>query len=243
MDPHVGMDTVVLGLTWFVVFLFSTTLHEAAHAFAAHRLGDSTAYHGGQVTLNPLPHIRREPVGMVLVPLVTWFAQHWMMGWASAPFDPLWARRFPRRAAVMALAGPAANLSLVLAAGLAIRLCLAAGVFRAPQAVSFTHVAEASGTPGSIAGAEGAVVALSLVFSLNLLLCIFNLLPLPPLDGSAVVPALLGPAGAERWAALQAQPFMSLIGLLIAWRLFNPVFRPVQLLALNLLYYPGPHYG
>jgi Zn-dependent protease len=237
MEQHITMDAVALGLTWFLVFLFSTTLHEASHAFAAYRLGDPTAYHGGQVTLNPLPHILREPLGMIVVPLITYFTQHWMMGWASAPFDPAWARRYPRRAAVMALAGPAANLALVLLAGIAIRIGLAAGVFSPPDSVSFAHVTTASGA------AAGAVVPLSLLFSLNLLLCVFNLLPLPPLDGSAAVPALLSPAGAERWGALQAQPFMPLLGLLIAWQLFNPVFRPLQLLALNLLYFPGPHYG
>lgn len=81
-------DQIVLGFTWFVVFLFSTTLHEAGHAFAAYRLGDSTAYEGGQVTLNPWPHIRREPVGMILVPLITFATRGWMIGWASAPYDP-----------------------------------------------------------------------------------------------------------------------------------------------------------
>jgi len=57
------------------------------------------------VTLNPWPHIRREPVGMILVPLITFATRGWMMGWASAPYDPTWAHRYPRRAAVMALAG------------------------------------------------------------------------------------------------------------------------------------------
>ena len=73
-------DILVLGLTWFVVFLFSTTLHEAGHAFAANKLGDPTAYEGGQVSLNPLPHIQREPLGMIVVPLITFAANQWMMG-------------------------------------------------------------------------------------------------------------------------------------------------------------------
>ena len=57
---------------WYVVFLASTTLHEASHAFAAFRLGDDTAYRAGQVSLDPTPHIRREPVGMVVVPILYW---------------------------------------------------------------------------------------------------------------------------------------------------------------------------
>ena len=237
-EPHLTLAAVGLGLTWFLVFLFSTTLHEASHAFAAYRLGDPTAYHGGQVTLNPLPHIRREPVGMVAIPLITFFTRGWMMGWASAPYDPDWARRFPRRAAVMALAGPAANLSLVLAAGLAIRAGMAAGSFKPPDSISFTQMTASTG--GGLAA--GAVVPLSLLFSLNLLLCLFNLLPLPPLDGSAVIPALLAPRAAERYAALMHQPFMSLLGLLVAWQLFNPLYYPVQLAAIRLLY-PGVNYS
>ena len=138
----------------------------------------------------------------------------------------------------MALAGPAANLSLVLVAGLVIRGGMAAGLFKPPDSISFTQVtASAAGGP-----AAGAVVPLSLLFSLNLLLCLFNLLPLPPLDGSAVIPALLPPGAAERYAALMNQPFMSLLGLLVAWQLFNPLYYPVQLAAIRLLY-PGVSYG
>jgi Zn-dependent protease len=232
------LGAVALGLTWWLVFLFSTTLHEAAHALAAWRLGDPTAYHGGQVSLSLWPHIRREPVGMVVVPLITFFAGGWMMGWASAPYDPVWARRFPRRAAVMALAGPAANLVLVLVAGLAIRAGMAAGLFAPPESISFRHVTASTG--GGLAA--GAVVPLSLLFSLNLLLCLFNLLPVPPLDGSAVIPALLGQRAAERYRDLIAQPYMSLLGLVIAWRFFSPIYTPVQLAAIRLLY-PGVHYG
>src|SRR5688572_25160812 len=114
-----------MAAAWFVVFLFSTTLHEASHAFAAQRLGDVTAYGGGQVTLNPLPHIRREPLGMVVVPLLSFFLSGWMFGWASAPYDPIWAQRSPKRAALMALAGPLSNLLLVLIAGTVLRVGLA----------------------------------------------------------------------------------------------------------------------
>ena len=96
---------------WFVVFLFSTTLHEAAHALLARLGGDDTAYLGGQVTLNPLPHLRREPFGMLLMPIMTFFMAGWMMGWASTPFDPRWAERHPGRQAAMSAAGPASAIT------------------------------------------------------------------------------------------------------------------------------------
>jgi hypothetical protein len=85
-------DTLAVGLLWYVVFLLSTTCHEAAHALVAKRGGDLTAFHGGQVTLEPWPHIRREPFGMILVPILSFLTGGWMVGWASAPYDPFWSQ-------------------------------------------------------------------------------------------------------------------------------------------------------
>src|SRR5438093_12390965 len=122
--PHAGAilpgavqpEALIQGLLWFAAFLLSTTVHEAAHALAALRGGDPTAYLGGQVSFSPIPHIRREPIGMLVVPLVTTLTNGWAIGWASTPYDPLWAARHSRRAATMAAAGPAANLLLTLTA-------------------------------------------------------------------------------------------------------------------------------
>jgi Zn-dependent protease len=232
----VTANLLVLGLTWFVVFLFSTTLHEAGHAFAAYRLGDPTAYHGGQVSLSPLPHIRREPVGMVVIPLITFAFSHgsWMMGWASAPYDPSWAHNHPRRAAIMALAGPAANLLLVLTSGLLIRAGMATGAFYPPERVSFTVMTAANGQ----GLAAAAVTPLSILFSLNLVLFVFNLLPLPPLDGSAAIALLMSEDMARSYQQFLRQPMFSMVGLFVAWRIFDPLVQPVYSLALNVLY-PG----
>ena len=82
------------GLVYYVVFLFSTTLHEAAHAWAAMRGGDLTAYHGGQVTLDPRPHIQREPFGMVAIPILSVMLSGWPFGFATAPYDPHWAMQY-----------------------------------------------------------------------------------------------------------------------------------------------------
>src|SRR3712207_2530609 len=131
---------LAFGLVWYVVFLFSTTCHEAAHAFAAKLGGDLTAFHGGQVTLNPIPHIQREPFGMVLFPFLSYLSNGWMMGWASAPYDPLWANRHPHRAAWMALAGPVANFTLAILVAIAVHVGMWSGVFVAPQSGGLTHI-------------------------------------------------------------------------------------------------------
>ena len=152
------------GLIYYVVFLFSTTLHEAAHAWAALHLGDPTAYHGGQVSLDPRPHIQREPFGMVALPLISVVLSGWPFGFASAPYDPHWAMRYPRRAAWMALAGPGGNLLLVAGAVVLIRAGALAGVFSPPDAVSFDQVVVAN-EPGVWSGVAFVV---SVFFSLNL---------------------------------------------------------------------------
>jgi len=235
---HFSADTVALGFIWYAAFLFSTTLHESAHAWTALRLGDPTAYHGGQVTLNPLPHIVRAPVGTVIVPLLSYAASGWMMGWASAPYDPLWAARHPKRAGWMSLAGPASNLALLLLAGLLIRGGMALHVFSAPESITFSHVVDSTIAGGVTAGLA---TLLSILFTLNLLLFAFNLLPLPPLDGSGALPLLLPESLVERYLEFMRQPALSIVGLLIAWQLFGLLFHPLQTLALNLLY-PGMGY-
>ena len=225
-------ETISLGLIWYVVFLFSITLHEAAHATAALRLGDPTAYRAGQVTLNPLPHLRREPFGMVLMPLLSFAWSGWMMGWASAPYDPTWADRHPRRAAAMAAAGPASNLLLVLVAALAIRVGLGSGLLLPPERLGFASLVMAA-EPGP---ATAIASLLSILFSLNLVLFAFNLLPLPPLDGSGILPILLPPAVARAYRDFLRQPMVGLLGIILAWRVFGQFFGIVYGFALRWLY-------
>jgi Zn-dependent protease len=209
-------------LGWYLVFVFSTCLHEAAHAFAAWRLGDSTAYHGGQVTLNPLPHIRREPVGMVLVPLLTMFTAGWMMGWASAPYDPRWAMQFPKRSGVMALAGPLANLLLVILSAIVMVVGIRLGWW-VPLGAGFAHVVEVV-QAGPL---EGLALIVSIVFSLNLLLCLFNLMPVPPLDGSSIALLFMPHHVALSYMEMIRRPGLWLIGLFVAWRVFPRIFEPI----------------
>lgn len=227
------------GLGFYVVFLLSTTLHEAAHAWAALQGGDPTAYHGGQVSLDPRPHIRREPFGMVVLPLISVVLIGWPFGYASTPYQPGWAAEYPKRAAIMALAGPVSNLLLVLVAALVVRIGMWMAVFDSPTAVSFGGIVVAAN-----AGMwEGVAFVVSVFFSLNLLLAIFNLIPVPPLDGSGVVPLFLNPANTSRYQRfIWGEPMLSWVGILVAWQLFPSVFRPVWLFLVNWIL-GGPGYG
>jgi Zn-dependent protease len=229
---------LILGVIWYIVFLFSTTCHEGAHSLAAKIGGDTTAFHGGQVTLNPIPHIRRSPFGLIVVPILSYFMVHWMIGWASAPYDPAWQQRYPRRAAWMALAGPTANFTLVILSALAIRAGIFFGYFSMPESVSFTHITEASG-PG-IAGF--AATFLSIVFLLNLLLGTFNLLPVPPLDGNTGITLFMSEGTALKFINWSQSQGFGMIGLLVAWYAYDKIFGSIFRLALSALY-PGSHWG
>lgn len=240
--PELTVDTLTLGLIWFVVFLFSTTCHEGAHALVAKLGGDPTA--SGQVTLNPIPHIQREPFGMVVVPILSYALSGWVMGWASAPYDPSWAHRHPHRAARMALAGPAANFTLMVLAAVAIRVGVATDFFRPPlpQEIienGFTWIAVA------VDSGIGSLLArvVSILFILNLLLGTFNLLPLSPLDGSVGVTAFMSEERARSFVEFIRNPQFALIGLVIAWTLFGRIFAFFFWPAMSALYYPIASYG
>ena len=230
-----NQETLALGMIRYIVFLFSTTCHEAAHALAAKLGGDETASRGGQVSLNPLPHIQREPFGMVIFPLLALFLGGAMLGWASAPYDPLWQRRYPRRAAWMSLAGPAANFVLVLLAALIIRAGIAFGAFHPPSFINSYNMVEAA-HPGY---AEGLAKLISILFSLNLMLGTFNLLPIPPLDGFSVLGLFTTESMARRLEDLRDTiGAFSMLGLMLGWKMFEYLYSPIFHGAIAMLY-PG----
>jgi Zn-dependent protease len=238
---QISPEFLVQGLIWYVVFLFSTTCHEASHAFAAKIGGDLTAFHGGQVTLNPVPHVRREPFGMVLVPILSYVLGGWMIGWASAPYDPFWQARYPRRAAWMSLAGPGANFILMIIGAIGIRIGMLMGVFQQPERVGYIHITEAVNPDTATAAITFAAMFMSVLFFQNLLLGTFNLLPVPPLDGSTGITVLMSERAALKFLEFIHNPTFSMAGILAAWFLFDKLFDPVFTTALNVLY-PGAGY-
>lgn len=221
---------------WYAAFLLSLTCHEAAHALAALRGGDATAYAAGQVSLNPVPHMRREPFGTILFPLLSfvWLTPGWMMGWASAPYNPQWEDRHPFRAAVMSAAGPAANLLLAALALAALAGGLAAGLFQVPETIGFDRLVGAgAGMPAFV---DGLGRLLSVLLALNLLLCLFNLAPFPPLDGAAVVAGLVPPLRGP-YRAMRGSPVAAIAGFIVASLLIRNVYGPLlRWVVADLLY-------
>lgn len=212
------------GIVWYVVLLYSTVFHEAAHAWVAYKLGDDTAHRGGQVSLDPIPHIMREPIGLIVVPIISYMANGWMMGWASAPYDPQWALQYPKRSAIMSMAGPAANLILVVISFIVLSLGVRSGHFEASPFQAVT----------GIWGMVGVVMFIA--FMLNTVLLIFNLLPIPPLDGSAIPLFFLKGSKAEEYQLFIRQPQVALAGMFIAFYSGGYIVWPIFMKVLGLLH-------
>ena len=238
------MEPLQLCIIWYIVFVFSVVLHEFAHAYVGYLFGDHTATHHGLNTLNPVPHIQRSPIGMVIVPLLSFVSSMasggWMIGWASTPYDPYWAQAYPKQAALKTLAGPAANLVLMLIAGTLIHIGISAGIFYPPASITFTRVVEATSN-GPLAGLA---VLVSILFTLNLILLIFNLIPVPPLDGTAIGEFIFKGEMLYKYRQLMSHPSLRVFGIFIAWMVMSRIFGPDHTLALNALYFVrGIHYG
>jgi len=214
--PDLSPELLAMGFIWYVAFLFSTTCHEAAHALAAKIGGDDTAFAGGQVSLNPIPHIQREPWGMVVIPILSLIINGSIIGWASAPYNPEWQRRHPRRAAWMALAGPATNYTLMLIAAVALRLGWSQG---------WLHDDAVTGKPDFASSVLGAF------FSLNLLLGTFNLLPVPPLDGSTAIMLFMGKTRSQSYLDWLRGNSYAMVGLLLAIVAFRYIYAPIKAIA------------
>lgn len=240
------MDTRMLALlpAWYVLFLLAITLHEGAHALVAHWQKDPTAYHHGLLTFNPLPHIQRSPMGMVLVPLLSYFLLYrpeiggWMIGWASVPVNAQWTLNHPRRAALVSAAGPTTNLTLATLGFVGMWIGLAAGAFIQPGAGEWRldNIVRAVSGEGP---AQAAAACLSILFTLNLVLGFFNLIPLPPMDGSSIVPAFLPRGWAYRYQSTLGNPQYAFLGLIIAWYIAPKMLGLVLSFFLRLLYFGG----
>jgi Zn-dependent protease len=193
-----------------VVLLFSLSVHESAHAWMAHRLGDDTALHEGRVTLNPLAHI--DPIGTVLFPLLQIFTGVLLLGWAKpTPYNPAnFGRQVTMRQGHMlvAAAGPVSNFIL-------------AALFMAAFVVAFNA--------GFVDNYRHPVArTLFIGITMNVVLAIFNLFPIPPLDGSKVASYGLPGDFGDRYDRVMGPYGFLLLLVLVATGLFGYVLAPVM---------------
>jgi Zn-dependent protease len=196
------LDSLPQFLLLLPVLIFSVVAHEYAHGFAALRQGDPTAQQLGRLTLNPVKHI--DPFMTIIMPAILYFTAGFILGGAKpVPVNPRNFRNYRRGDIIVSLAGVAANLAIALVAPV------------------FIAVAGVIGNAIPATQAAMAVVQFMLVFAIiiNLILIAFNLLPIPPLDGSHVVKHLLPPRIAVQYDRIGAYG----IFILIAFLMFQPL--------------------
>jgi len=190
---------------WAIPVLFAITLHEVAHGWIANKLGDSTARMLGRLTVNPLKHI--DPIGTILVPLVMVLLQTgFVFGWAKPVPVNYNNLKNPRKdMAIVAVAGPLANLAMAIFWAL---------VFKFGMTLGSTNLGE-----GIMAMGKAGIL-------INLVLFVFNLLPIPPLDGGRVLSAMLPPALSDVLDRIEPYGFFIVIGLLY-FGVLNVILNPV----------------
>ena len=197
-----------------VPIILAITLHEVSHGLVAKYLGDKTAFLQGRLTLNPLKHM--DPIGTVLVPLILVATTGFLFGWAKpVPVDPRNFKRPREDMAIVALAGPVSNL--IMALFWALMLSVATHLLNKPGL----------GYPLSLMAEVG--------ITINLILMLLNLLPIPPLDGGRIVTGLLKPAAAYRFAQIERYGFYILL-LLLFTGVLGKILWPLLQIIKGLLF-------
>ncbi len=216
------MEQVLTAIVGIIVFIFSIVIHETAHAVVADHFGDPTARYSGRITLNPLPHL--DPIGSVLIPAMAFISTVPFIGWAKpVPVNPANLRNPVVHNAYVAAAGPSSNLLLMIGGALLWILVR----------VLYKHV------PAIEAAGGNSLLFFDLLcdnlIKLNCVLLVFNLLPIPPLDGHWILMRFLPPGPREMLAAVAPFGFFILIILLWAGVLGLIISVPLKFLYFNML--------
>lgn len=216
----------ILGLViQLFVLLFAITVHEAAHGWAASKFGDDTARSMGRVTLNPIAHI--DPFGTVLLPLLLVIMRAPVFGWAKpVPVNPFNLRNPRRDNLWISAAGPMANILTAAVSLFAIVLIK----LLSPGASTFlmNFLTGRGGFSGGIHPLGGLTIIFFYSALINSYLVVFNLIPVPPLDGSGVLMGLLSEEAAQKYDRLRPYGFLIVIGL-IYLGVLSLIIRPIQI--------------
>lgn len=226
------MDILSIVISLFV-FLFAITIHEASHAWTASKFGDLTAASMGRVSLNPLAHI--DPFGTVLLPLILVAIGAPAFGWAKPVMVNPRNLRHPRRDNLwISLSGPASNL---IAAAASLLLIMAMKLLNPGTTAFFRNfLIERQNFPRGFYPLEGLALILFYAVLVNTYLAVFNLIPVPPLDGSGILAGLLSDQAAAKYDRLRPYGFIIVLAL-VSVGVLDIIIRPVQIVILTLVFF------
>ena len=213
----------------FIALVLSLSFHEAAHAWTSYRFGDDTGKLQGRITLNPIAHI--DPIGTILFPLLSSIGGLPLLGWAKpVQTNPLLWRDKTRANIMVSAAGPLSNFILAVIAFIIIKALMLSGILSLYGGY-YTLVVPTQNQPAFM---TPLAVFLSIMLMLNVLLGVFNFIPVPPLDGSHILEEMLPRSMAE--AYYQIRPFgFILLYLLMFLGVFNAILKPVYFAVAFLL--------
>jgi len=185
------------------MFIPAIVLHEVSHGYVSYRLGDPTAKMKGRLNLNPITHV--DPFGTVLLPLLLWLSGAPIFGYAKpVPINPNYYKDYRKGMLLTGLAGPTTNLTLAVVAGLLVRMLIPLG-----------DLATGSQIDASFTMLGWVVYALYFFAQINLVLMFFNLIPIPPLDGSRVLPIFLSDKALMKYHQVEQYGILIFFGLLL----------------------------
>ncbi|HLA10654.1 MAG TPA: site-2 protease family protein [Pyrinomonadaceae bacterium] len=220
-----NLDSSALGqfILHMVALVFSLSVHESAHAWTSNKFGDDLARLQGRISLNPAVHV--DPIGTLLFPAIAFFTGAPLIGWAKpTPVNPLRWRNKRVANFWVSVAGVISNFIIAIVAGVTIRLLY-----------SFDVIAIGRFSAEDSPIAKGAIELLFVFFTLNVALGVFNLLPIPPLDGSKVLASILGPSFDSGLEALEKFGFI-LLFIAVFTGVLGVVFRVVMPIAWALVF-------
>ncbi|MFQ3639713.1 MAG: site-2 protease family protein, partial [Chloracidobacterium sp.] len=217
--------------------LFSLCVHEFAHAWTSERFGDDTGRYQGRITLDPRAHI--DPIGSILFPLIGLLGGGFIFGWAKpVEVNPSrWKNKVIANIAVSA-AGPLSNLLLALGAAVVIKLLIVSGGVGRADALSLFTGRELTDPQALFGLAEPLLIFLRMMIIINLLLAIFNMIPIPPLDGSHILSSILSVVSVPLMEAYESlRPYGFFIILIAAFTgLLSMIYLPLMRIFLALLF-------